>query len=67
MKTSPNDQRQRGLNFVRRQVAAGKATKQDLDRWEAELGPEVRQIAQDAAPPKVTRAAASNPDTRKES
>jgi hypothetical protein len=55
------------LNFVRRQVAAGKATKKDIEQWESELGPEVRQIVQDAAPPKAVRRTASKPDTIKES
>ena len=54
MSMSQHELRRRGLNFVRRQVAAGKATKKDLERGEKELGPEVRQIAKDAAPPKAT-------------
>jgi hypothetical protein len=67
MKTQSEDQRRRGLNFVRRQVAAGKATKKDIEQWESELGPGVRQIVQDAAPPKAVRRTASKPDTIKES
>ena len=46
MSMSNEELRRRGLNFARRQIAAGKATKQDVDRWEKELGPEVRALAQ---------------------
>lgn len=64
--------RRRGLNFVRRQIAAGRATKKDIDRWAEELGDEVRRIAKDAttatAPPKnvptSASTTASKPDTK---
>jgi hypothetical protein len=59
MNVSANEQRNRGLNFVRRQIATGKATKADIERWAKELGPEVHQIAQDAAPPKSSAASKS--------
>jgi hypothetical protein len=59
--------RRRGLNFVRRQIAAGKATDGDLEQWEKELGPEVREIAKDAAPPRAPRRTASRPAITEES
>lgn len=62
-----DETRRRGLNFVRRQIAAGKATKKDLDRWAEEIGDEVRQIARDVAPPKSAPPAVSKPATTKES
>lgn len=72
MSMSKNELRNRGLNFARRQIASGKATQADIERWEKELGPEVRQPAQavrhEATP--RTRSARTVPDpsaTSKES
>lgn len=68
MSMSQEELRRRGLNFVRRQINAGKATKQDIDRWADELGDEVRQIAKEATPSKSVPApastTASKPDTK---
>jgi hypothetical protein len=62
--------RRRGLNFARRQIAAGKATRQDIDRWAEEFGDEVRRIAssapQSAPARKPARPTLSNLDTSKE-
>lgn len=62
MSMSENELRRRGLNFVRRQIAAGKATKKDVEQWTEELGPEVQEIANQSAPPRA-RPTASKPDT----
>jgi hypothetical protein len=59
MSMSAHELRQRGLNFVRRQIAAGKATEQDIERWEKELGDEVRKIAQEATPRRRARSTTS--------
>lgn len=56
------EERNRGLNFVRRQIAAGKATAEDIERWTDELGDEVQQIARDVAPPRVRRPRISKSD-----
>lgn len=60
MSMSKEELRRRGLNFARRQIAAGKATKQDIERWTKELGPVVEELAKEAAaskapPPKTTK------------
>ena len=39
-----------GLQYVRRAVAEGKYTENDLERWEKELGCEVREIVRAAHP-----------------
>ena len=64
MSFSAEETRRRGLNFARRQIAAGKATKQDLERWEKELGAEVRKIAQEVAPSKATPSAPKSATTK---
>ncbi len=57
-----NQERKRGLAYVRGRVASGRYKAADIKRWTKELGPEVERIVEELVPQKPASTSSGSND-----